>query len=130
MVAIAFMLVAIFASQAAAESGGVSPAGASEGSSAGEENGTPPRYESLWDRVSSADRRWARRVAECESGRDPDAVALGGDYLGAFMFTPNAWKTSPKSPGGLPIDYSYRVQAVVAVALMHRDGTDPWPVCG
>jgi hypothetical protein len=129
MVAIAFMLVAIFASQAAAESGGVSPTGTSGGSSAGE-NGTPPRYESLWDRVPPADRRWARRVAECESGRDPDAVALGGDYLGAFMFTPNAWKTSPKSPGGLPIDYSYRVQAVVAVALMHRDGTDPWPVCG
>ena len=39
------------------------------------------------------------------------------DFLGAFMFTPDAWETSPKSPGGNPIDYSYRTQAVVAVAL-------------
>ncbi|KAB2859068.1 MAG: hypothetical protein F9K43_24085, partial [Bauldia sp.] len=74
--------------------------------------------------------RWAARVAQCESGRDPNAVALQGRYRGAFMFTRDAWKTSPKSPGGDPIDYSYRTQAVVAVHLKKRDGTRPWPVCG
>jgi hypothetical protein len=117
---------------AAAESGGVGPSsgGATTASGHGGGNVTPPRFDRLWNKVSSSDRRWARGVAECESGHDPDAVAMGGRFLGAFMFTPDAWKTSPRSPGGTPIDYSYRTQAVVAVALMHRDGTRPWPVCG
>jgi Transglycosylase-like domain len=117
---------------AAASSGGVSPSGgtASESSSGGDLNLTPERYQRLWDRVSEADKRWARRVSWCESGRDPNATALGGEYRGAFMFTWDAWKTSPKSPGGDPIDYSYVTQAVVAVALKARDGTRPWPECG
>jgi hypothetical protein len=126
------MTALIAAAGAAAESGGVGPSsgGATTASGGGSANLTPPRYHRLWGQVSAGDRRWAREVAQCESGRDPDAVAMGGRYLGAFMFTPDAWKTSPKTPGGTPIDYSYRTQAVVAVALMHRDGTRPWPVCG
>jgi hypothetical protein len=94
------------------------------------DNRTPAKYHRLWDRVSPTDRDWAREVSWCESGRDPDALGLGGQYRGAFMFTWDAWKTSPKTPGGDPIDYSYRTQAVVAVALKKRDGTRPWPVCG
>ena len=94
------------------------------------DNRTPAKYHRLWDRVSPEDRDWARKVSWCESGRDPDALGLGGEYRGAFMFTRDAWKTSPKTPGGDPIDYSYRTQAVVAVALKKRDGTRPWPVCG
>jgi hypothetical protein len=100
------------------------------GSSGGADNRTPSKYNRLWDRVSPDDRDWARKVSWCESGRDPDALGLGGQYRGAFMFTRDAWKTSPKTPGGDPIDYSYRTQAVVAVALKKRDGTRPWPVCG
>jgi hypothetical protein len=57
-------------------------------------------------------------------------TALHGRYRGAFMFTRDAWKTSPKTPGGDPVDYSWKTQAVVAVALKKRDGTRPWPVCG
>ena len=94
------------------------------------DNRTPSKYNQLWDRVSPDDREWARKVSWCESGRDPDALGLGGQYRGAFMFTRDAWRTSPKTPGGDPIDYSYRTQAVVAVALKKRDGTRPWPVCG
>ena len=126
------VIALIAAVGAAAESGGIGPSsgGTSTASADGAANLTPPRYERLWDQVSSGDRRWARKVARCESGRDPNAVAMGGRFLGAFMFTPDAWETSPKSPGGTPIDYSYRTQAVVAVALKHRDGTGPWPVCG
>jgi hypothetical protein len=126
------MTALIAAVGAAAESGGVGPSsgGATTAPGDGSGNLTPARYQRLWGHVSAGDRRWARGVAQCESGRDPDAVAMGGRYLGAFMFTPDAWKTSPKTPGGTPIDYSYRTQAVVAVALMHRDGTRPWPVCG
>lgn len=117
------------AGSAAARSGGVGTGGG-ETRTGGKHNSTPAKYHRLWDRVERRDRRWAARVAECESGRDPNAVALNGRYRGAFMFTRDAWKTSPKSPGGDPIDFSYRTQAVVAVHLKKRDGTRPWPVCG
>ena len=132
---VAMLTGLIAASAAPASSGGIGPGGTTtettETTSGGDDtNLTPPRFERLWEQVSREDRRWARRTAECESGRDPNALALGGDYRGAFMFTWNAWKIAPKSPGGDPIDYSYRTQAVVAVGLMHKMGTDPWPVCG
>lgn len=122
---IATMLVA--AGSASARGGGV---GTDPGARNGDGNATPAKYHRLWDKVTRKDKRWANRVANCESGKDPDAVALKGRYRGAFMFTRDAWKTSPKSPGGDPIDYSYRTQAVVAVHLKKRDGTRPWPVCG
>lgn len=118
------------AGSATARSGGVGTGGGGETGTGGKHNATPAKYHRLWDRVGRGDRRWAARVAQCESGRDPNAVALQGRYRGAFMFTRDAWKTSPKSPGGDPIDYSYRTQAVVAVHLKKRDGTRPWPVCG
>lgn len=100
------------------------------GARGGNDNATPAKYLRLWERVTRRDKRWANRVAVCESGKDPNAVALRGRYRGAFMFTRDAWKTSPKTPGGDPIDYSYKTQAVVAVHLKKRDGTRPWPVCG
>ena len=126
-------LLAFGAQSALAGSGGVGTTpgtGSGSTSSDGNANLTPSKYSTLWERVSGADKRWARGVSECESGHDPNAVAMGGDYRGAFMFTPDAWRTSPKTPGGDPIDYSYKTQAVVAVALKKRDGTAPWPVCG
>jgi hypothetical protein len=51
-------------------------------------------------------------------------------YRGAFQFMKSTWKSSPKSPGGDPIDYRYKTQAVVAVALKNKDGAGHWPVCG
>jgi Transglycosylase-like domain len=115
-------------------SGGLSPFATSGGTgTGGGGSGTsvePTRYERLWDRVPVADRRWAHRTAECESGRDPNAIGGGGIYRGAFQFLVSSWKHAPKSPGGDPIDYSYRTQAVVAVALKRELGTKPWPVCG
>jgi|SRR5215207_1360624 len=87
-------------------------------------------YSRLWDRVSVRDRRWARQTSECESGGDPRAIGSGGLYRGAFQFMRSTWRHSPKSPGGDPIVYTYRTQAVVAILLMHRDGTEHWPVCG
>ena len=124
----------IGASSASAGSGGLG-AGTSENkggteSKSGNLNMTPPKYKRHWDRVSKRDKRWAKKVGYCESGNDPDMTALNGRYRGAFMFTRDAWKTSPKTPGGDPVDYSWKTQAVVAVALKQRDGTRPWPVCG
>ncbi len=103
--------------------GGVSPVG----------GGSAPhsaKYARMWKRFKAGEHKWAHKTGYCESGNDPKALGDGGRYRGAFMFTRNAWKTSPKSPGGDPIHYSWKTQAVVAVLLKHRDGTRPWPVCG
>jgi len=119
---------------AADGSGGVGAGGSSTAAPAtttgGSGNATPGKYNRLWDNVTASERKWAAKVSYCETGHDPNATALNGQYRGAFMFTWDAWRTSPKTPGGDPIDYSYRTQAVVAVMLMRKVGTGPWPVCG
>jgi Transglycosylase-like domain len=111
----------------AASSGGVGSPG-SETEESRESGGD--KYAMLWERTSRRDRRWARSTAECESGRDPKAIGGGGKYRGAFQFLISTWKAAPKSPGGDPIRYPYRTQAVVAIALKNRDGARHWPVCG
>jgi len=115
---------ALFLERAAAASGGVGPESAEQGAR------ESAKYARLWDTVSVRERRWAKRTSECESGGDPKAIGAGGLYRGAFQFMRSTWKSSPKSPGGDPIDYSYRTQAVVAVMLKRRDGAGHWPVCG
>jgi hypothetical protein len=123
----------------AESSGGLSPttttgsAGGSTtgtGGGAGGSNVAPTKYERIWDATPRAEKRWAHQTAQCESGRDPNAIGGGGQYRGAFQFLLSSWKHAPKTPGGDPIDYSYRTQAVVAVALKAQLGTKPWPVCG
>jgi hypothetical protein len=88
------------------------------------------RYRRIWRSFSDRDRRWARRTGECESGNDPNAIGGGGRYRGAFQFLRRTWRNAPRSPGGDPIRYGWRTQAVVAVSLKHKVGTRPWPVCG
>lgn len=89
-----------------------------------------PLYDGVWRRsVSPEKKAWARRVADCESGRNPDALGAGGTYRGAFQFSEGTWKNAPQSPGGDPIAFSYRTQAFVAVRLMTRDGRGHWPNC-
>ncbi len=88
------------------------------------------KYRRVWRHTSKRNKRWARRTAECESGGNPKAIGGGGKYRGAFQFLKSTWRTSPRSPGGDPIRYPYRTQAVVAVALKKRDGRGHWPVCG
>jgi Transglycosylase-like domain len=123
--AVATLVAAVAPAAAATGSGGIST---------GEESDRAPaeaaKYVRLWDKVSRRERRWARSTAECESGRDPNAIGGGGKYRGAFQFLKSTWRRSPKSPGGDPIDYPYRTQAVVAVALKNRDGAHHWPNCG
>lgn len=88
-------------------------------------------YDGLWKRnVDPRRKRWAKRVAECESGRNPNALGYNGKYRGAFQFSLATWRSSPRSPGGDPVAYSYRTQAFVAVRLMRRDGKGHWPNCG
>jgi hypothetical protein len=131
--AFALAIVAMLAAAATANaaSGGVS-SGGSGGTSGGEgDTGAhAARYVSIWSGFNRADRHWAHRVSYCESGNDPRAVGGRGTYRGAFMFTLDAWKIPHKSPGGDPIVYPWKTQAVVAVLLKHKMGTKPWPVCG
>jgi len=130
LIALAAVAALAFPAAGLAGSGGVGtdpPSGGSDKSGSGDES----MYTRIWEqKISSKDKRWAHETAMCETGKDPNATALGGQYRGAFMFLRSSWKNSPKSPGGDPIDYSYRTQAVVAVLLKKQLGTKPWPVCG
>ena len=122
---------AVFAAQSpAAYSGGFSSTGPTGGDTERGSTARSATYERLWRGFSQRDRRWANRTSECESGRNPRAIGGGGRYRGAFQFMKATWKASPRSPGGDPISYSYRTQAVVAVLLKNRDGAGHWPVCG
>jgi hypothetical protein len=122
VVALALILVPLTA-PAGAYSGGTSTGTSDDGSGGG-------KYDRLWKKTSRHNKRWARHTAECESGKDPDAIGGGGDYRGAFQFTKPTWHHAPKTPGGDPIDYDFHTQAVVAVYLKKRDGTSAWPNCG
>jgi hypothetical protein len=122
---------ALAADAGAAFSGGIGTAEPTQSDGrAGASERASGKYERIWDRFSAADRRWAHRTAECESGGNPKAIGGGGIYRGAFQFMRSTWKASPKSPGGDPIRYPFRTQAVVAVLLKQRDGAGHWPVCG
>lgn len=114
-------------SSAVASSGGLSASSGGTGSGSGSGKS---KYKRLWRKTSRHNKHWANKTAECESGKDPNAIGGGGQYRGAFQFMKSSWKNAPKTPGGDPIDYGYKTQAVVAVALKKHMGTKPWPVCG
>ena len=51
----------------------------------------PGTHKRTYDRVfkhnvSKKNKNWAKRVARCESGGDPNAIGAGGAYRGAFQF--------------------------------------------
>jgi hypothetical protein len=114
-------------SGASAASGGVGTGPKGDGNAS---KRLADRYDRIWFAFPRRERRWAHRTSECESGNNPRAIGGGGIYRGAFQFLRSTWRSSPRSPGGDPIAYSYRTQAVVAVLLKRRDGAGHWPVCG
>lgn len=126
------LTAALAAGSAGSASGGAAmgDGGAKSGGKGGKIAKVDARYERLWNKVSRRNKKWARSTAQCESGRNAKATGGGGIYRGAFQFLKSTWKNSPKSPGGDPIRYAYRTQAVVAVALKKRDSAAHWPVCG
>ena len=132
-VAVAAMLAmsaTTLGSAGAASSGGIGSPGSGGEESDDDGGQNDGKYGELWNKTSSKDRKWARSTSDCESGGDPKAIGGGGSYRGAFQFMKSTWKASPKSPGGDPINYAYKTQAVVAIALKNRDGAGHWPVCG
>ena len=68
-----------------------------------------------------------RRIAECESGGDPQAVSKGGRYRGKYQFDLATWRSLGGQ--GDPIDAAESVQDRLAIKLYKRRGTAPWGAC-
>ena len=87
-------------------------------------------YDGLWRRkVSPENKRWARRVAACESGMNPDALGADGIYRGAFQFGEGTWKSGAAVTRWRPDCLQLTNHAFVAVRLKGRDGAGHWPNC-
>jgi len=126
--AVAFVLTS---ASAPASSGGVETEGTGGGSGKSSKTSrVDSRYKRMWSNVKPRHKRWARKTAVCESGKDPRAIGGGGIYRGAFQFLRSTWRAAPRSPGGDPVRFRYKTQAFVAIALKKRDGAHHWPVCG
>jgi hypothetical protein len=126
VMAVIAMIAGVATSDAGASGGGIGTGG----DGGGDANRAGSKYAGIWEDYNQRNKRWARKTSECESGGDPNAIGGGGKYRGAFQFLRSTWRNSPKSPGGDPIRYRWKTQAVVAVELKKRDGTGHWPVCG
>ena len=69
-----------------------------------------------------------QQIARCESGGDPHAVGGGGRYRGKYQFTRQTWAAVGGS--GDPAAAPEAEQDRRAAALLARNGTGQWPVCG
>jgi soluble lytic murein transglycosylase-like protein len=130
VLALMAVMALIGATAVAMSTAAVASSGGTGVTSGGDSKSGGSKYKRLWRKTSRHNKHWANKTAQCESGKDPKAIGGGGQYRGAFQFMKSSWKHAPKSPGGDPIKYGYKTQAVVAVALKKREGTKPWPVCG
>jgi peptidoglycan hydrolase-like protein with peptidoglycan-binding domain len=68
------------------------------------------------------------RIAQCESGGNPQAVSASGQYRGKYQFSRATWRAMGGS--GDPAQASEAEQDQRAAALLAQSGTAPWPVCG
>ena len=68
------------------------------------------------------------RIAQCESGGDPEAVSRDGRYRGKYQFSRSTWRAMGGS--GDPADASEATQDRMALRLYRAEGVKPWPVCG
>jgi hypothetical protein len=68
------------------------------------------------------------RIAECESGGDPQAVSADGTYRGKYQFDRATWEQLGGT--GDPAQASEAEQDRLAAKLLAQRGTAPWPVCG
>jgi len=69
-------------------------------------------------------------LAQCESGRNPQAYNSRGPWYGAFQFAQATWNQyAGGSMPGDPRQYSYAQQKTVAQRLQAARGWAPWPSC-
>ena len=69
------------------------------------------------------------RIAQCESGGDPEAVSPSGRYRGKYQFLRSTWKEWG-GRGSDPAEAPEAHQDRVALRLYRARGTTPWPTCG
>ncbi len=69
------------------------------------------------------------KIAECESGGDPEAVSPSGQYRGKYQFQRSTWATWG-GRGEDPSKASEAHQDRVALRLYRARGAAPWPSCG
>jgi resuscitation-promoting factor RpfB len=77
---------------------------------------------------TSADQGTLDRIAQCESGGDPNAVSADGTYRGKYQFDRETWRQMGGS--GDPADAPEAEQDRIAAKLLTARGTAPWPNCG
>jgi len=81
--------------------------------------------------ISATGGVWAC-IAHYESGGNP-AENTGNGFYGAFQFTLSTWQAAGGGPG-LPSDYSYSQQLVIAERVQQMQGWGAWPntsrMCG
>jgi peptidoglycan hydrolase-like protein with peptidoglycan-binding domain len=68
-----------------------------------------------------------RRIAQCESGGNPQAVSPGGRYRGKYQFSLATWRALGGT--GDPAEAPEWVQDKMALKLYRRSGTTHWPNC-
>lgn len=68
-----------------------------------------------------------RRIADCESGGNPQAVSPGGTYRGKYQFSLGTWRAL--GGRGDPAEAPESEQDRVALKLYRRSGSAPWPNC-
>lgn len=68
------------------------------------------------------------RIAQCESGGDPNAVSADGRYRGKYQFHRSTWRAigGKGDPAAAPEGEQDRL----AAKLYAAQGARPWPVCG
>jgi peptidoglycan hydrolase-like protein with peptidoglycan-binding domain len=68
------------------------------------------------------------RIAQCESGGDPQAVSADGQYRGKYQFDRATWERLGGT--GDPAAAPEAEQDRLAAKLLAERGTSPWPNCG
>lgn len=69
-------------------------------------------------------------IAQCESGRNPQAYNPAGPWYGAFQFSQGTWNQfAPEWANRDPRTFSYAQQKTVAQRLQASRGWGAWPHC-
>lgn len=68
------------------------------------------------------------RIAQCESGGNPQAVSASGQYRGKYQFDLGTWQSLGGT--GDPAAAPEAEQDRIAALLYAQRGPAPWPVCG
>lgn len=95
---------------------------------------SPSSYEewiSKYSTQNGVNPQTLRKIAECESGMQPNAV--NGQYGGMFQYHPTTWESARKEMNkDTNPDLRYDAEEAIATAAhtLATQGTHPWPVCG